>query len=174
MRSKGGRPHSPSSFPPLWREPLVQLKREAQADRQRSVPPAPAADRGVPATRAGMTGVYGGSAGIDAALSPAKWRQSFAKSMRYNFLPRTYPPRSNRLHTSLVPVARGGRLDPAQSGDGDEAERGREGSGRRVEATSLSQKDGQTPSGSQGWDKRGLKRAGIRSRLSHIVGVETD
>jgi hypothetical protein len=158
------------SFPPLWREPLLQLTRETQADRWRSAPPAPAAVRGVPATRAGMTGVCGGSAGIERALSPAISTSNTTKSTPYNFLPRTYPRRSEPPHTLGVPVAGGGRLDPARSGDGDGAERGRDGSGRRVEATSLSQKDGQTPSGSRGGGKRGSDRAGIRSRLSWIVG----
>ena len=60
-----------------------------------------------------------------------------------------------------VPIAGGGRLDPARSGDGDGAERGRDGPGRRVEATSLSQKDGQPPSGSLAGVKRGIDRAGI-------------
>ena len=108
-----------------------------------------------------MTELFRQSAGIEPALSPAISRSNPAKSMRYNFLPRTYPPRSNRPHTLGVPVAGGGRLDPAQSGDGDEAERGRDGSGRRVEATSLSQKDGQTPSGSRVGVQRGIDRAGI-------------
>jgi hypothetical protein len=44
-----------SSFPPLWREPLVQLTVRCLGALARH-PPAPATDKGVPATRAGMTG----------------------------------------------------------------------------------------------------------------------
>jgi hypothetical protein len=100
-------------------------------------------------------------AGIERAVSPVISTSNATISTRYNFLPRTYPRRSGPLHTLGVPVAGGGRLDPARSGDGDGAERGRDGLGRRVEATSLSQKDGQTPSGSRVGVKRGATGRGI-------------
>ena len=65
------------------------------------------------------------SAGIERALSPALSRQSPTFSTPYNFLTLSYPRRSEPPHTLGVPVAGGGRLDPARSGDGDGAERGR-------------------------------------------------
>jgi hypothetical protein len=58
-RGLGFPPHTlQPSFPPLWREPLVQptVKQNGAPARHTT---ALAADRGVPATRAGMTEEFG-------------------------------------------------------------------------------------------------------------------
>ncbi len=57
--------------------------------------------------------------GVQGAERSALPKSNPAKSIACRFYAPANNPRSNSPHNHLVPVARGGRLDPAQSGGGD-------------------------------------------------------
>ena len=112
--------------------------------------------------------------GIEGAVSPFFPEQTPTRSATCKIVDRANPPRSNLPYSQCCPRRRGRapgtgpkrRRVMKLSGAATPWTAGR--SGRTVSEGRTARRGARRPS------ERGLKRAGIRVRLSHIVGVETD